>query len=71
VKALSAWLSATALLFPGCGKKDEGGTAGARPLVAEFDERRYEELALRRGDTVFPSARRVWVFERHGEASPP
>jgi hypothetical protein len=30
-----------------------------------------KELALNRGDTVFLLARRLEVFERHGEASPP
>jgi sulfate transport system ATP-binding protein len=33
------------------------------PLVAELDERRFEELELRRGDAVFVSPRRVHVFE--------
>ena len=35
----------------------------ARPLVAELDERRFEELELRRGDSVFVSPRRVHVFD--------
>jgi sulfate transport system ATP-binding protein len=35
----------------------------AHPLVAELDERRFEELALRRGDSVFVSPRRVHTFE--------
>ncbi len=35
-----------------------------RTLVAEVDERRFEELALRCGDAVFLSARRVRIFER-------
>jgi sulfate transport system ATP-binding protein len=34
-----------------------------RPLVAELDERRFEELELRNGDAVFVSPRRVHVFE--------
>ncbi len=34
-------------------------------LVAELDERRFEELALRCGDAVFLSARRMRIFERH------
>jgi sulfate/thiosulfate transport system ATP-binding protein len=34
-----------------------------RPLVAELDERRFEELALRNGDAVFVSPRRVHVFD--------
>ena len=38
--------------------------ASNRTLVAEVDERRFEELALRCGDAVFLSARRVRVFER-------
>ncbi len=33
------------------------------PLVAELDERRFLELALRAGDEVFLSPRRVRVFE--------
>ncbi len=37
--------------------------ASARPLVAELDERRFEELELQRGDSVFVSPRRVHVFE--------
>jgi sulfate transport system ATP-binding protein len=37
--------------------EDEGG-----PLLAELDERRFEELALQRDDTVFVSARRVRRF---------
>jgi sulfate transport system ATP-binding protein len=35
----------------------------ARPLIAELDERRFEELELRRGDSVFVSPRRVHVFQ--------
>ncbi len=38
-------------------------------LVAELDERRFEELALRCGETVYFSPRRVRVFEDRG-ASP-
>jgi sulfate/thiosulfate transport system ATP-binding protein len=34
-------------------------------LVAELDERRFQELALRAGDAVFLSPRRVRVFEGH------
>jgi sulfate transport system ATP-binding protein len=36
--------------------------AANRTLVAEVDERRFEELALRCGDAVFLSPRRVRVF---------
>jgi sulfate transport system ATP-binding protein len=35
----------------------------SHPLVAELDERRFEELELHRGDAVFVSPRRVRVFE--------
>jgi sulfate transport system ATP-binding protein len=35
----------------------------SRPLVAELDERRFEELELRSGDNVFVSPRRMHVFE--------
>jgi len=35
----------------------------SRPLVAELDERRFEELELHHGDAVFVSPRRVRVFE--------
>ncbi len=37
--------------------------ASPKPLVAEVDERRFQELALRAGDDVFLSPRRVRVFE--------
>jgi sulfate transport system ATP-binding protein len=37
--------------------------AGATPLVAELDERRFQELALQAGDAVFLSPRRIRVFE--------
>ena len=39
--------------------------AAAAPLVAELDERRFQELALRAGDDVFLSPRRVRVFDGH------
>jgi sulfate/thiosulfate transport system ATP-binding protein len=39
--------------------------AASTPLVAELDERRFQELALRTGDDVFLSARRVRVFDGH------
>jgi sulfate/thiosulfate transport system ATP-binding protein len=39
--------------------------AASAPLVAELDERRFQELALRAGDDVFLSPRRVRVFEGH------
>jgi sulfate transport system ATP-binding protein len=39
------------------------GDAASAPLVAELDERRFQELALRAGDDVFLSPRRVRVFE--------
>jgi sulfate transport system ATP-binding protein len=39
--------------------------AASAPLVAELDERRFQELALRTGDDVFLSPRRVRVFESH------
>jgi sulfate/thiosulfate transport system ATP-binding protein len=39
--------------------------ASSAPLVAELDERRFQELALRAGDDVFLSPRRVRVFEGH------
>jgi sulfate/thiosulfate transport system ATP-binding protein len=35
----------------------------SHPLVAELDERRFEELELHHGDSVFVSPRRVRVFE--------
>jgi hypothetical protein len=35
-----------------------------RGLVADLDERRFEELSLQCGDTVFASPRRVRVFDR-------
>jgi sulfate/thiosulfate transport system ATP-binding protein len=35
----------------------------ARPVVAEVDERRFEELSLRLGDTVFVAPRRIRTFE--------
>jgi sulfate transport system ATP-binding protein len=34
-----------------------------KPIVAEIDERRFEELALHCGETVFVSARRLRVFD--------
>jgi sulfate transport system ATP-binding protein len=37
--------------------------AGGAALVAELDERRFQELALRTGDAVYLSPRRVRVFE--------
>ena len=40
------------------------GDAASAPLVAELDERRFQELALRAGDHVFLSPRRVRVFDR-------
>jgi sulfate transport system ATP-binding protein len=39
--------------------------SASAPLVAELDERRFQELALRAGDDVFLSPRRVRVFEGH------
>jgi sulfate/thiosulfate transport system ATP-binding protein len=44
-----------------------GADAARGPLVAEVDERRFQELALQAGDAVFLSPRRVRVFE--GRAS--
>jgi sulfate transport system ATP-binding protein len=38
-------------------------TAAQGPLVAELDERRFHELALRAGDAVFLSPRRVRTFD--------
>jgi hypothetical protein len=38
-------------------------TASQGPLVAELDERRFHELALRTGDAVFLSPRRVRMFD--------
>jgi sulfate/thiosulfate transport system ATP-binding protein len=37
--------------------------ASSGPLVAEIDERRFQELALQTGDAVFLSPRRVRVFD--------
>ena len=46
-------------------RRVRGDAAAAAPLVAELDERRFQELALRAGDDVFLSPRRVRVFDGH------
>jgi hypothetical protein len=37
-----------------------------RSVVAELDERRFDELGLNCGETIFLSPRRVRLFENEG-----